>query len=151
MRLTDILTIECVVVPLNATEKMAAITELVDTLAQHDRIHDRDLVLKTVLDRERAASTGIGKGLAVPHGKCGGCTDLVMAIGKPVQPIDFNSKDGEPVSVVALLASPVDKTGPHIQALAQIARLMSMDRFRVELSNAGTPDDIYGVIRSHEQ
>ena len=102
--------------------------ELVDTLAQHYLIHDRDLVLKTVLDRERAASTGIGKGLAVPHGKCGGCTDLVMAIGKPAQPIDFNSKDGEPVSVVALLASPVDKTGPSAPGLArQVAQNAETD------------------------
>ncbi len=151
MKLTSILTRECVRVPLNATDKNAAITELVDLLAEHNRIQDCELVLKTVLERDRAATTGIGKGLAVPHGKCTGCTELVIAVGKPAQPIDFQSNDGQPVSIIALLASPVDKTGPHIQALAQIARLMSLDKFRTEVSTAASADVLYEIIQSHEQ
>ena len=151
MKLTDILTRECVCVPLKASEKTEAITELADILAEHKRITDRDPVLQAVLERERAASTGIGQGLAVPHGKSAGCTELVMAVGKPATPMDFDSKDGKPVEIVALLASPPDKTGPHIQALAQIARLMLLDRFRAELAQAQTADELYEIIRHHEE
>ena len=151
MKLAEILARECVRVPLEATDKAAAITELVDLLDRAERIHDRDTVLKAVLDRERAASTGIGNGLAIPHGKCDGCTDLTMAVGKPAAPIDFASKDGKPVNVIVLLASPVDKVGPHIEALAHIARLMRMDDFRRSVERVGSADELYDLIISHDR
>lgn len=150
MKLTSILTRECVRAPMRATTKTGAITELVDLLAEHQSITDRDLVLKAVLDRERTASTGIGGGLAVPHGKCGGCDQLVMALGKPERPLEFDSKDGKPVTIVVLLASPLDKTGPHIQALARISRLMLMDSFRTEVSAAATADELWNIICKYE-
>ena len=150
MKLTDILTRECVRVPLEAADKTAAITELVDLLAEHGRIADRDRVLQAILDRERTASTGIGRGLAVPHGKSTGCTELVMALGKPSGPLDFDAKDGAPVEIVVLLASPPDKTGPHIQALARISRLMLMDSFRSAVAEATTADQLWSIIESHE-
>lgn len=151
MKLTDILTGACVRVPMRATTKIDAITELVDVLAEQGRITDREAVLKAVLDRERTASTGIGRGLAVPHGKSTGCSELVMALGKPAEPMDFDSNDRKPVEIIVLLASPPDKTGPHIQALARISRLMLMDSFRSEVSAAATGDDLWEIIRQHEE
>lgn len=150
MKLTGILTRECVRVPIRGTTKTEAITELVDLLAENELVTDRDMVLKAVLDRERTASTGIGQGLAVPHGKCSGCSRLVMAIGKPGQPLEFDSKDGKPVDIVVLLASPIDKTGPHIQALARISRLMLLDSFRQEISAASTPDQLWDIICKYD-
>ncbi|MHC4064624.1 MAG: PTS sugar transporter subunit IIA, partial [Planctomycetota bacterium] len=73
------------------------------------------------------------------------------AIGKPAKPIDFESKDGEPVNIIVLLASPPDQTGPHIQALARISRLMLVEKFRRAMGEAGTADELYEVIRRHEQ
>lgn len=151
MKLTDILTASCVCVPLTGTDKTAVITELVDVLDAAGRISDRDLVLQTVLARERTASTGIGRGLAVPHGKCTGCSELVMAMGKPAKPLEFESKDGQPVEIVVLLASPSDKTGPHIQALARISRLMLMDSFRAAVAAAETSDALWEIVRAHEE
>jgi nitrogen PTS system EIIA component len=150
MKLTDILSKDSVRVPLQAANKTEAITELVDVLAEGGKLLERDLVLQAVLDRERTASTGIGHGLAVPHGKSPGCSDLVMAIGKPAEPMDFSSKDGRPVEIVVLLASPPDKTGPHIQALARISRLMLIDSFRSAISEATTSDELWAVIEKHE-
>ncbi len=150
MKLTDILTADCVRVPLKATDKTAAITELVDALADAGRVTCRDTVLQAVLNREETASTGIGKGLAVPHGKCNGCSELVMALGKPATPLDFESKDGQPVEIVVLLASPPDKTGPHIQALARISRLMLMDSFRQAVAAAETAEELWDIVRAHE-
>lgn len=150
MKLTDILTRDCVRVPLQATDKTGAITELVDLLAEHGRIGDRDQVLDAVLRRERTASTGIGQGLAVPHGKSRGCSHLVMSLAKASPPIDFDGKDGQPAEIIALLASPVDKTGPHIQALARISRLMLMDHFRDQVSSAASADELWRIVCEYE-
>ncbi len=150
MKLTDILPLDCVCVPLNAADKTEAITELVDLLHDRGKLTDRDLVLRAVLDRESTRSTGIGYGLAVPHGKTSACPKLAMAIGKPAAPIDFDSKDGQPVNLIVLLASPPDQTGPHIQALARISRLMLVEPFRRAVGEAGTADELYQTILKHE-
>ena len=103
-----------------------------------------------VLDREATRTTGIGNGLAIPHGKCNGTDHLVMAIGRPATPIDFQAIVGRPVSLIWLLTSPPDKTGPHIHALARISRLMTIDRFRQALANAKTAQEIYDAIVQQE-
>lgn len=150
MKLTTILDQRCVCVPMTATDKTSAITELVDLIAETGQLVDRDQVLRAVLQREKTASTGIGHGLAVPHGKSTGCRKLVMAIGKPNPPMNFDTKDGEPVKIIVLLASPPDQTGPHIQALARISRLMLMEDFRAAMSRAGTSEELWQVIQKHE-
>ncbi len=150
MKLTDILAPECVKVPLEATDKEQAIAELVDILNDAGLLKDRDGILKAVLEREKTRSTGIGHGLAVPHGKAHGCERLVMAIGKPAEPIDFQSIDKQPVKLIVLLASPPDQTGPHIQALARISRLMTMEKFRHAMFEANSADEIYGIVSGHE-
>ncbi len=150
MNLTELLSPQCLRVPLNATTKDGAIAELVDVLAEQGMIHDRQAVLQAVMDREETASTGIGHGLAVPHGKCVGCNGLAMAIGKPAKPLDFNSRDGKPVDIIVLLASPPDKTGPHIQALARVSRLMLLESFRTEMLTAGNAEQLWNTIRKHE-
>ena len=150
MRLTDILKPENIKVPLEAITKNAAIAELVHLLAANGQVTDEKKVLDSVLERESTRTTGIGNGLAIPHGKCTGTADLVMAIGKPAQPIDFQSIDGRPVSVIWMLASPPDKTGPHIHALARISRLMTIDKFQQALRAAKTSAEVYSAIVAQE-
>ena len=150
MKLTDILTPECIQVPLNAATKSEAIAELVALLAEHGRISDREGTLKAVMEREATRSTGIGHGLAVPHCKTGACSELAAAIGKPATPLDFESKDGQPVSFVVLLVSPLNQTGPHIQALARISRLMLTEHFRNDLADAETGEDVLRTIAQYE-
>ncbi len=150
MRLTDILKPENIKVPLVATEKNAAIGELVDLLAGTGDLGDPKKVLEAVLERESTRTTGIGNGLAIPHGKCAGTNNLVMAIGKAATPIDFQAIDGRPVSLIWLLSSPPDKTGPHIHALARISRLMTLDKFRVALLQAPTAKEMYDIIVQQE-
>ena len=150
MRLTDILKPENIKVPLAATTKNDAIAELVNLLATNGQVTDPKKVLESVLERETTRTTGIGNGLAIPHGKCAGTTDLVMAIGKPAQPIDFQSIDGRPVSVIWMLTSPPDKTGPHIHALARISRLMTIDKFQQALRAAKTSQEVYDAIVAQE-
>ena len=151
MKITDCLTENCVRVPLAATDKTAAITELVDVLDSAGLLVDRDEALRSVLAREATRSTGIGNGLAVPHGKSRGCHELAMAIGTPGTPIDFGSPDGQPCDCIVLLTSPIDKTGPHIQALASISRLWHTDGFRQAISQAATAEELYGTIQRNQE
>jgi len=150
MRLTDILKPENIKVPLESTTKNEAIAELVNLLAKNGDVTDAKKVLDAVLEREATRTTGIGNGLAIPHGKCSGTKDLVMAIGKADTPIDFQSIDGRPVTLIWLLGSPPDKTGPHIHALARISRLMTMDKFRSALAAAKSSQEIFDIIVQQE-
>lgn len=150
MRLTEILKPENILLPLQAKTKTDAITELVNLLAKNGDLKDAKQVLDAVLDREATRTTGIGNGLAIPHGKCNGTDHLVMAVGRAAAPLDFQAIDGRPVTLICLLASPPDKTGPHIRALAKISSLMLAERFRQRLHSAKTPQEMYDIISEQE-
>lgn len=151
MLLTDILTPQRVKVPLAATTKQGVIEELLDLLAADGQVIDAQVALQAVLQREKTRTTGIGGGVALPHGKCPAVRDLVMAVGASGEGIDFDSMDGKPVTVVMLLLSPLDKTGPHIQALARLSRLLSVDAFRKRLCAAQSPQELFEAIKDQQE
>jgi len=150
MILTQILQPACVKVPLEGKDKDAVITELIDVLDSNRLIQGRQTVLDAVFTRERTRSTGIGSGIAIPHGKCSAVRELVMALGVAASPIDFESVDAKPVSIVILLVSPQDQTGPHIQALARISRLMLDTEFKAALEKATSSDAAYELLSERE-
>jgi len=150
MRLSEILKPANIKVPLEAKSKSEAIAELVNLLAANGEVSNPKQVLEAVLDRETTRTTGIGNGLAIPHGKCDGTSNLAMAIGRPATPIDFQSIDGRPVTLIWLLTSPRDKTGPHIHALARISRLMTIDKFRQAMATAKTSQELFDAIIAQE-
>jgi fructose-specific phosphotransferase system IIA component len=151
MLLTEILDQSAVVVPLAAKNKSEAIAELITALKSNGNLIDPDAALKAVMERESIRSTGIGQGFAIPHGKCSAVKELVMAVGRLQEPIDFGSIDGKPVEIVVLLVSPMDRTGPHIQALARISRLMKSQDVSANLKNAGSSQELYDHIISCDQ
>jgi fructose-specific phosphotransferase system IIA component len=150
MNLLDILTPESIKAPLAGTDKKSVIDELVDVLASVNRVGDAAALKEAVWTREQTRTTGIGHGLAIPHGKSAGMSSLAMSIGKPAQPMDFQAIDGQPVRLIVLLASPPDRTSDHIQALARISRLMTMDDFRNRIYAAQTSGEIYDLLKSQE-
>ena len=150
MVLTQILQPTCVKVPLSGADKDTVITELVDILAGNGLLENRDTVLDAVFTRERTRSTGIGSGIAIPHGKCSAVKELVMALGITAAPLEFESVDGKPVSIVILLVSPADQTGPHIQALARISRLMLDEEFKAALEKAPSSQVAYELLSNRE-
>jgi len=150
MILTQILQPTCVKVPLEGKDKQSVITELVDLLDTNGLLLDKNVVLDAVLAREQTRSTGIGSGIAIPHGKCKAVKELVMAIGVADEPIDFGSVDGKPVTTIFLLVSPVDQTGPHIQALARISRLMLDEQFKQGLEKTTSADEVYELLNNKE-
>lgn len=146
MNILDTFSPATIKVPLDSTEKQAAIEELVDVLADAGEISDPDTLKRVVWEREQQRSTGIGEGLAIPHGK-DPCTDkLVIALGRPAQPIDFQSVDKKPVQLIVLLASPPDKTGDHIQALGKLSRLMQNPEFRDAAYSAESAEAMYTLF-----
>jgi len=151
MRLTEIIQPDCLRVPMEAEGRKAAILELVDLLSTCGRIADRDALAEAVWNREMTRTTGIGHGLAIPHGKASGCEQLCMAVGIAKRPIDFGAIDGQPVELIFLLASPVDQTGPHIQALAQISKLLMDPVLRNGLKKAETGQRLYELIEEGEK
>ena len=151
MRLSEILRPENIKVSLQAITKTEAITELIDLLDRNKELQERGKVLDAVLEREATRTTGIGNGLAIPHGKCIGVNHLVMAIGRASTPIDFQAIDGRPVTLIWLLASPPDKTGPHITALARISKLMTIDKFRKAINEAPDAQTVFDIIVEQEK
>jgi mannitol/fructose-specific phosphotransferase system IIA component (Ntr-type) len=151
MRLIEILSLKNVIVPLNVTSKNEAIARMVELLGANGELLDVPKVLEAVLDREATRSTGIGNAMAIPHGKCAGVDHLVLSAARTAEPINFDAIDGKPVSVIWLLCSPPDKVGPHIQVLARISRLMTVDRFRNALIQAPDAEAMHKLIISQEE
>jgi len=150
MNLTQVLQLSCVKVPMEGKDKGSVISELVDLLDAGGLLLDKDVALQAVLTREQTRSTGIGSGIAIPHGKCKAVKELVMALGIAHEPVDFSSVDGEPVKIIILLVSPLDQTGPHIQALAKISKLMLDERFRQTLEKATSAEEAYELLNNKE-
>lgn len=150
MNLTEIVLPSCVKVPLEGKDKESVITELVDLLDTEGLLQDRTVVLDAVFMREKTRSTGIGSGIAIPHGKCNAVSELVMSLGVTGEPIDFASVDEKPVRIILLLVSPAGQTGPHIQALAKISKLMLDETFRKLLEEAKSAEEAYGLLKKKE-
>jgi len=150
MRLNEILNPACVKVPLVADGKRAALDELVDLLAESGVVSAVQQLKDAVWQREQTRTTGIGHGIGIPHGKTGCLEKLHMAIGLPPAPIEFGAIDGKPVGLIILLASPADQTGPHIQALAKISRMLTDDAFRVAVKKAESAEQLYDMLIEHE-
>ena len=151
MLLTQILQPTCVKAPLEGKDKGSVITELVDLLDANGLLLNRKTVLDSVFAREQTRSTGIGSGIAIPHGKCNAVKELVMSIGVASEAIDFASVDEKPVTIVLLLVSPANQTGPHIQALAKISRLMLDEQFKQKLEKAKSAEEAYEILSIKEK
>jgi mannitol/fructose-specific phosphotransferase system IIA component (Ntr-type) len=150
MKLSEIIHPECVKIPLAASTKEAVLRELVALLPSSADEDIRDDLLAAVLERENRMSTGIGQGIAIPHGKSERVSAMEIVFGISARPIDFEALDGDPVDVFFLLVSPPDMTGPHIKALAQISRMLSSDNIREELSGATAAEQVLDLFRREE-
>lgn len=135
-----------------AQTKEAVIRELVELLVQAGSIKLKDVekIVQTLLEREALGSTGIGQGVAIPHGKSGTVTRLVSAFGISHQGVNFDSLDGEPVRLFFLLVAPEDSAGPHLKALARISRLLKDKHFREALLAAKDEKGLVKIIRDED-
>ncbi len=151
MSLTELLDESAVLVNLKATQKQEVIEELAEALTASGKISDNREVLQAVLEREKIMSTGIGKGVAIPHGKCKAVDKLVGVLGIKKEGVDFQSLDEQPVFLFFLLVSPLNVSGPHIRALAHISRLLRHDNLRKRLIATETPREALELIAEEEE
>jgi len=148
--LTDLLTLERIKIPLQARSKEDVLRELVQVIATNHNVEEPEEVLRAVREREAVLSTGIGNGVAIPHGKSPLVPELVMAAGCTAAPVEFDSLDGQPVQLLFMLVGPETAAGPHIKALSRISRLIRRDSIREKLANAKTPEEFYQSLREAE-
>ena len=151
MKILDILAKDSIVPELKGRTKKQVLEELIDAVKQNKPNIDQDLLMKVLLERERLGSTGIGEGIAIPHGKLRDIDDLVLSFGRSSEGIDFESMDGKPVHLFFLLVAPETCAGIHLRALAKIARLLKNGTVRKKLAKVDKREDIFSIIQQEDE
>jgi len=131
---------------LKSKSKREVLAELSDVFLRDDMGIDRDSVVEVLMEREKLGSTGIGDGIAIPHGKLKGLEDLVVSFGRSRGGVEFDSLDGGPVHIFFLLMAPENSAGQHLKALANISRMLKDTSFRESLIKAESAEEIYQLI-----
>jgi mannitol/fructose-specific phosphotransferase system IIA component (Ntr-type) len=153
MKFKDFVCTEALVLELAASNREEVIGELVDALVDAGRIKksNKSDILGILIKRENEASTGMGKGIAMPHVKCPFVNDIVATVGKSTNGIDFSALDKQPVYSVILMVSPSDDPDRHLQALEHLFKYMQNERFRNFLRQAQTTDQIKDLLRDADE
>jgi PTS system nitrogen regulatory IIA component len=146
MNLKTVLCKETISLHLKGRKKEDIINELLDILVSAGKIPDKATAFSAVMDRERKMSTGMKHGIAIPHGKSATIKDLVACIGISDTAVDFDSLDHEPCRIFIMTLSPLEKTGPHLQFLAEISLLFKSSEKRAEILTASTPEEILKIL-----
>ena len=151
MKLIDVIPVTNMKIPLTGRTKEEIITELVELIVESNPIIDRNLVLKSIFEREATMSTGIGNGVAIPHGKSKGVKEITGSFGIIPHGIDFDALDGEPVHIFFMIVSPEGPAGPHLRCLSRLSRLLNRDTFREKLISAVSPEEARHIIEDGER
>jgi PTS system nitrogen regulatory IIA component len=146
MNLKTVITTDTIDLHLKGSTKKEIINELLDILVRTGKIQDREAAFAAVMDREEKMSTGMKHGIAIPHGKNAAITDLVACIGISEKSVDFDSLDQEPCRIFIMTLSPVEKTGPHLQFLAEVSLLFKSAEKRQEILSAKTPEEVLKIL-----
>ncbi len=150
MQLSELINENAIRMSLAARDKESCIKELVQLLESAHGVNTKGEILSKVLQRESMMSTGIGNGVAIPHGKTRLLDHLVAACGVAPAGIEFDSMDGEPATLFILLVSPETLRGPHVKALANVSRLLKEESVRNALRTSATPQAFMGVLKEAE-
>ncbi len=146
MNISDALRESCVVADLKGETKEEVLTELVSALRQEGLIPDVGEALKVILEREKLGSTGIGEGVAIPHGKMRGVETILCAFGRSKKGVDFGAVDRQPVHIFFLLLAPEETTGLHLKMLSRISRILRESSFRKRLMEQMDREQLYKDI-----
>ena len=150
MKITDMLGKEFILENLAARHQKDVLVELSEVFLRGPIRFHHDEVVNTLLEREKLGSTGIGDGIAIPHGKHHDINDLIVSFGRSKQGVEFNSMDGKPVYLFFLLMAPENATGQHLKVLAKISKMLKDSKFRGALIDAKSKDDLYRLIAERD-
>ena len=150
MKLSDLLDESVINLGLVSEDKEELFAEMVEILWRAGRLEDREGALEAIASREDMATTGIGDGLAVPHGKAASIGALTAALGISRDGIEYDATDGEPVHIVFMVLAEANNPGPHVECLGEIARLLQVQGFRDRLRAAESPEEVLAVVKAEE-
>lgn len=151
MRITELLDRDFIVPALTAKTKKEVLRELVDCITRKESGVESDDLLRVLLEREELGSTGIGDGIAIPHGKAKSIKRLIVSFGRSLEGVDFQSMDGKLTHIIFLLIAPQDSAGVHLKALARISRLLKDSAFRKHIMEANSLQEIYDLIAQEDE
>jgi len=151
MKIVEILDEGAIVEEISSRDKKGVLEELVGVLVKEGRISDGKEAIQVLLEREKLGSTGIGEGIAIPHGKLPNLKNVVCAFGRSRTGIDFEAVDNQPVHLFFLLLAPENSAGEHLKALARISRLLKDNHFRQRLLEAKDKKEIYEIIVEEDE
>ncbi len=151
MRLEQIFNIQCLVENMTSRTKEDALSEMIEGLMKSGLKIDPARTLDILLQREKLGSTGIGDGVAIPHGKIQGIEDIVVVFGRSKKGIEFDSVDKKPVSLFFLLLAPENSAGDHLKTLAKISKMLKTASIREKLIIAKTAGDLYQTIIDQDE
>lgn len=151
MNILDMLKREFIIKDLQATGKRDVLEELVHVFADQNGGMDRETMVQVLLEREKLGSTGIGDGIAIPHGKLAGIEEILVGFGRSRAGVDFNSLDGRPVHLFFLIMAPDTSSAQYLKVLAKISRMLKDSKMRRDLLEAVSADDLYRIIETMDQ
>lgn len=146
MKLSQIINENSIISELKAKNKKSALEELAEAISSQDKTVKRDALVKVLMEREQLGTTGIGDGVAIPHGRLKEISHPVISFGRSKDGLDFESLDGQPTYLFFLLIAPYNSFDVNIQVLAKIARILKSSVFRKKLMDAGSREEIYQTI-----
>lgn len=151
MNIISLLDSSTVIPDLKASSKEEVLNELISSLSSKVGKEELEAIQRAVFEREKIMSTGVGKGLAIPHGKASGIKDNYAAFALLSSPVEYEAIDGQPVTMVFLLVGPQSSNSFHIKMLSRISRLMNNSEFRMELNDCKTAEEILDIFRREEE
>lgn len=151
MKIVDLLDPKAIVAELGAGEKEAVLNELAGAALKVEKDLDKSEVVRVLQERERLGSTGIGDGVAIPHGKLREINHMLLSFGRSCEGVDFDSLDGKPAQLFFLLLAPEESVGVHLKTLARISKLLKSSAVRQRLIGAGSGEEIYRIIGEEEE
>ncbi len=150
MKIVDLIKRDMVVPALSSTDKRGILEELAAFMAQRQPKIERATLSRVLVEREQLASTAIGEGVAIPHGKLSSVSEIVACLGRAPAGVDFDSMDGQPTYLFFVLVAPESSTGAHLKALARISRVFKDPEFRRRLLAASDADSMYTVVADED-
>lgn len=151
MKIGDILSGDLIIPELTSKNKKEVLEELVSVIVKQNKLINKEELIEVLLEREQLGSTGIGDGIAIPHGKLKNIGALLASFGKSIDGVDFDSMDGKPTHLFFLLVAPENSAGIHLKALARISRLLKDSSFKQDLMEAKLKDDLFKTIIERDE
>ena len=151
MKLSDLIRRELICLDIESTEKTGSIVEMAESFARERIIGDKRVFLREVLGREKAGSSGIGEGVAIPHARTAMVEEIIIAFGRSRRGISFGSLDGKPVHLIFLIASPTSDNELYLRTLGRLSRFLREREYREGLLQAKTVDEVFFTLNSFEE